>query len=544
MSPFGDWLDDQIAQIRRRTPETLSAAQQAAILQIIFANTKIGVALYDRDYVLVTCNHNYQRLMNLPEALCMPGARLHDVIAANARHGCYGAVDGDTFPDQRMAFIRQGQPIEIEVPVGERFVLVTGLHLREGGVVYTYQDVTQVRQAERSLQALLSQSAAQHAQTARKNLEFQTLIDNIPQGVSLWDRDFRMVTCNDAYLRFVGLPDALKESRPHLEETLRRCVDNGEFGALDTHALVTERVRAIVQGHTDRFLTRYRRTNPRGVTLEITETPLPNGGFVATHSDISTSIENERLLRLVADRQDATNRQSRKAIVDEINASIAHEINQPLSVIGIHAYLLQELLERPVIDRRKVAESLAAITGSIGRAQNVQHKIKALLGGATATPIAADLNAIVEKALEFVSPHMTIGKIAVRRRYAADLPKILIDAVAFQQVIVNLMLNARDAIDEAKPPARAIDVATAFDPQTGKARVIVADSGPGIGPESLADIFQPFFTTKVKGLGMGLAICKTIVESLGGAISAASPPGGGARFTIELDCGPASHAEA
>lgn len=533
-----DWLDDRLTGVAGFAGAPEGAAQQAAILQIIFANTKIGVSLYDPDYRLVTCNLNYQQLMNLPLALCKPGALLEDVINYNARHGVYGVVDLKTFPTERMTRIRSRQPIEIEVPVDDRFVLVTGVHLPQGGVVYTYQDVTKARTDERKLQALLAESAAQYALTTQKNLEFQTLIDNLPLGVSLWDRDLRLVTCNDAYMRLMNLPTATRESRAPLAEILHWCAVNGELGPLDSDQSVAERVEAIAQGQTDTLLTRYRRTNPRGITLEITETPLPNGGLVVTHIDISANIENERLLKLIADRQDATNQFSRQAIVDQINAGIAHEINQPLSVIGIHAYLLQEQLAQPTFDRAKMAESLAAIAASTKRAQDVQQKIKSLLGAKPPTPTSADLNAVIDKALDFVSPHMQIGQIAVRKRYAQALPPLLIDEVAFQQVIVNLMLNARDAIGEAPSARRAIEVATAFDPAQERVRVTIADSGVGIAPESLAAIFEPFFTTKLTGYGMGLAICKTIVEGLGGRISAASPPGQGAAFTIELDCGP------
>ncbi|MBI4966804.1 MAG: PAS-domain containing protein [Rhodospirillales bacterium] len=536
VSPYWDWLDDRLTGVAGVAGAPDRAAQQAAILQIIFANTKIGVALYDPDYRLVTCNHNYQRLMNLPLALCKPGAPLEDVINYNARHGVYGPVDLESFIKERMSVVRTGQPIDLEVPVGDRFVLVTGIHLPQGGVVYTYQDVTKARIDERKLQALLAQSAALYAQTVQKNIEFQTLIDNLPIGVTLWDRDFRIVTFNPAAERMFEFPPSFKDTHPTIEDVLGALVARGEYGGLDAREGVLTRLRALRQGKTDSHLKNFRRTNHQGVTYEITETPLPDGGFVTTHIDISANIENERLLKLVADRQDATNQFSRQAIVDQINAGIAHEINQPLSVIGIHAYLLQEQLAQPTFDRAKVAESLAAIAASTRRAQDVQQKIKSLLGAKPPTPTSADLNVVIDKALDFVSPHMKIGRIAVNKRYAWALPPLLIDEVAFQQVIVNLMLNARDAIGEAQSPRRAIEVATAFDPAAGRVRVTIADSGAGIAPESLAAIFEPFFTTKLKGYGMGLAICKTIVESLGGRISVASPPGQGATFTIELDC--------
>jgi len=224
---------------------------------------------------------------------------------------------------------------------------------------------------------------------------------------------------------------------------------------------------------------------------------------------------------------------SRVSLLGEMTASIAHELNQPLSAIVSNANAGMRFIDRGRGDPTTLHELLVDVATDGRRAhdiiQNVRNTIKK--GYSTRRPI--DLNELVTKVAHVVRPDAVGHSCEVETLLAEDLPPIEGDPVQIQQVLVNLVSNAFDAMRETPPGQRKVEISTAGNGD-GEVRLSVRDHGTGIGREAHGRLFDQFFTTKEHGLGMGLTIVRSIVEAHGGKIDAEDVADGGARFHFTL----------
>ncbi len=224
---------------------------------------------------------------------------------------------------------------------------------------------------------------------------------------------------------------------------------------------------------------------------------------------------------------------NRSVALGELSASIAHEINQPLGAILNNASAAEMLLTASPPALNEVANILADIKRDDQRAGEVITRIRGLLRKTEFELGDVDLNATVEEALKFVVADASVKGVSLRTELAAGLPPVRGDRVQIEQVILNLALNAMDAMHETPADTRNLTIRSAR-ANDSEAEVSFADSGAGIPPEALPRIFESFFTTKRDGMGLGLAISRTIVEAHGGHMQAESAVGKGAviRFTL------------
>jgi C4-dicarboxylate-specific signal transduction histidine kinase len=229
---------------------------------------------------------------------------------------------------------------------------------------------------------------------------------------------------------------------------------------------------------------------------------------------------------------------NRASALGQLVASLAHEINSPLAAVLSNAEAAQRLLDAPVRDDAEVRASLGDIVQDVSRASDVILRIRAMLGETVWTPTPLDVGAAVRDALRLVKSELRDRGVDLEVAVAPGLPAVSGDKVQLVQVILNLVINALEAVSGLPAPRRRVRVrAWAADPGVA---LRVEDWGPGV-PEGLGDrVFEPFFTTKSSGLGMGLAITRSIVEAHDGTISLARSEGGGAAFEILL---PAAGAE-
>jgi signal transduction histidine kinase len=223
----------------------------------------------------------------------------------------------------------------------------------------------------------------------------------------------------------------------------------------------------------------------------------------------------------------------RVSTIGELTTSLAHQLNQPLAAILSNAETAQGALESDVVNLDEIREILADIVNDDKRAGEVIHRLRGLLKKDNPEFTALDINEVVGEVARLVSGDADLRNVSVRLDRAAGLPQVWGDRVQLQQVVLNLVLNGLDAIRESARGERLLVLWTAAD---GPAAVGVGvrDSGPGIDEADLDRVFEAFYTTKVDGLGMGLAIARSIIEAHGGRLTARNAPEGGATLSFTL----------
>ncbi len=226
-------------------------------------------------------------------------------------------------------------------------------------------------------------------------------------------------------------------------------------------------------------------------------------------------------------------RVQRGFVLGQLSSALAHELNQPLGAILRNAEAGEAFLRQDPPNLGEVGEILADIQKDDQRAAAVIQRMRSLLQHGELRFEAIRPLELVQQAAALLEAEMRTHHVTLGIVVPADLPEIRGDRIQLQQVLVNLLLNSLDAVKAAHQGQRQIDLHAA---RAGEATVslVVEDSGTGFDPARLADLFEPLYTTKPDGIGLGLSLCKTIVAAHGGRISAANRPSGGARVEVLL----------
>ena len=232
-------------------------------------------------------------------------------------------------------------------------------------------------------------------------------------------------------------------------------------------------------------------------------------------------------------RRDELSHLSRVALIGEMSASIAHELNQPLAGIASNASAGQRFIDRGKIDPQEIRDLLADIRSDARRASDVIRQIRGMIRKEQAPRQRIDLNDVVMNVVHMVGPDALLHSCELKTSLDEKLPAVEGDPVQMQQVLVNLLVNAFDAMNNIPVSRRKVEITTEKNGD-GTVRTSVRDFGTGISRETSERMFEQFFTTKMDGLGMGLAIVRSIIESHGGKIEAENVEGGGARFSFTL----------
>lgn len=225
---------------------------------------------------------------------------------------------------------------------------------------------------------------------------------------------------------------------------------------------------------------------------------------------------------------------SRVNTMGEIASGLAHELNQPLSAIGNFARGTLRRLDDGRIDAAAFREAMERVVEQTGRAAQIISRVRGFLRKHEPRRGRVDMNRAVEDVAGLLDQDARSHGVEIRLRLAQTLPPVAGDMIEIEQVILNLAKNAVDAMTEADAPDRRLTIETEAVREGDAVRLSVSDSGPGIPPAVREQLWEPFFTTRADGLGIGLAICRSIVESHDGRITAASGPGGGAVLSFEL----------
>jgi len=252
-------------------------------------------------------------------------------------------------------------------------------------------------------------------------------------------------------------------------------------------------------------------------------------GVLENNTDITAATQAREELHQA---QSALAHAARVATLGELSASIAHEVNQPLAAIITNGEAALRWMARKEPDLGEAQDALRRVIQDGERASEVIRRIRALTRKNEQNRTALDLNAVIEESLALVQREIAGRHIVLNLDLAPDLPAVEAERIQLQQVLINLLLNAVQAMDAVAPETRRLRLRTFVD--DGQACLAVEDSGPGFDPDTAAKLFSAFFTTKSSGMGMGLSICRSIVEAAGGRIWATRNAGPGATFHFTL----------
>jgi signal transduction histidine kinase len=361
----------------------------------------------------------------------------------------------------------------------------------------------------------------------------QSTLDALSSHIVILDETGAVVDMNASWQSFVDAGEAALLSRG--------CgMDFGEFFSIITGSraasgqTVIAGVREVVMHQRDTFFCEYASSHSAELQwffVRVTRFDSAEGGRIVVLLENITEIKHaEETLR----HQQETLYQSEKlAAMGALLASVAHELNNPLAVMQMQLDLLGEESQDSALQER-----VTEVREATERCIRIVQSFLTLARRTTPQRTPVQLNAVVEAALQLLSHALHLDNVLVQQHLDANLPLIGADAAQLQQVVVNLLLNAQQAFHNspAMSTPRQITLTTRFD--TAQKRVVleIADTGPGIPPQLQERIFEPFFTTKPVGVGtgLGLSVCRGIIEGHGGTISVVSQPGRGAAFRIEL----------
>ncbi len=252
--------------------------------------------------------------------------------------------------------------------------------------------------------------------------------------------------------------------------------------------------------------------------------------FVGIIRDATLRKDTEERLRQMGERLAYLGRVN---TLGEMSTGIAHEINQPLAAIGAYAQACRRFLAEVDEVPEDVDKALIRIDQEAQRAGGVIHRLRALASQAKVYRRPVDCNSVLADACELAELDARAHRLELQRDFAKTLPRVYADAIQIQQILLNLIRNAIDAMGVVEPAESRILVRTELvDAET--VRVSVTDYGCGISPEAAARLFDPFFTTKPSGLGVGLSISKSIIEAHGGTLGFEANPAGGTVFQFTV----------
>jgi PAS domain S-box-containing protein len=352
------------------------------------------------------------------------------------------------------------------------------------------------------------------------------ITNSLPVLISYVDRDQRYQFNNQAFHRWFGIdPDTVRGRTmwdvlgERLYSRVRPFVER---------ALAGEQVSFAA----DTVLDDGRRLAVEGIHVPDRDEQGETRGFYSLVMDVTARNQAQQEAGRL---QDELAHAGRVSLMGVLGAALAHELNQPLTAIMSNAQAAQRFLKNPSPNLQEVTEILEDIALDDERASDVIRRMRALVKKEPVDFKTLDLAEVLQSVERLTQKNATMRNISVSLDVDPDLPQVRGDRVQLQQVLLNLLLNAFDATESSGPESRSVVVRARR--ESSQLVIEVRDCGVGIPAEIYNRLFEPFQSSKKQGLGMGLSISKSIVERLGGRLSAENNPDRGATFYVSLPVG-------
>lgn len=369
--------------------------------------------------------------------------------------------------------------------------------------------------------------------------KYRTLFESANEGIMVVSD--RIEECNDQVVRLLGYEKSEMIGRRVIDFTPERQL-HGDRSV----EVANDRFELARQGKPQYFVWRSRRKDGSDIDVDVMLKAARVGNRVVvltTLLDITdrrqAELELRRKEKEVADAREHLTHMARLSTMGEMAAGIAHEINQPLAAISTYAQGCKRMLDNGLTDARELSEPLEKIATQALRAGEVIRRLRGFIKKSASELELVDINDMVADVVQLAEVDARKHGIAVHLHLADNLPEVRVDPVQLQQVLLNLIRNALEAMEESPRNLARVDVHTALD-DNGHVGIRVVDAGPGLSEDALRRVFDPFFTTKATGMGMGLSISHSIIAAHGGQLAVRNNENGiGATFTVTLMARPA-----
>ncbi len=372
--------------------------------------------------------------------------------------------------------------------------------------------------------AISLENARLYGELATSEERWRKLFESVPVGVGLIGSHRRYVATNPAFQRMLGY------SATELNRLSPADITHEDDRA-ETEAIVAA---SIAGEPSQRIEKRYRRQDGGVIWAEVNGFLASIEGSAPLLGAIAVDVtERKRAEEALRDAHADLERMARLTTMGELSASIAHEINQPLAAVVTQSEAALRFLDRHEPDLEEVRDALSCIARDGMRMADVIRGLRTLARKSAPQLSRVDIDDVIREVLTLASGELRRHNVVLRTELAAEDELVMGDRVQLQQVLLNLIVNGVEAMREVTERTRELTVSsTLADPSS--VLVAVQDTGAGLDPAIADRVFQPFFTTKPDGTGMGLAICRSIVEAHGGRlwVSPRAPHGADVRFTV------------
>lgn len=476
----------------------------------MFGSAQDGMALADPDTGLILdCNSALCRMVGRTKRELV--GRSHAVL-----HPPEDLVDGELPSFREHQCDQLGRAREERLIAGDGRTIpveILAAHIRIGSRSYlmgVFRDVTERKKGEEALR--------------ESEERYRFLLNNTGDFIARFDRNGVMVFGTEVSRRFHGydLSEILYSSgfeRIHPED----------------RAKVRDEMNRIIEtGSEGRAEYRLKRKDGTYMWVEASGMRLFNRAGEPEIVVVQRNIDARKKADEEMDRlRGELYHLDRVSRMGEMAAALAHELNQPLTGILSNAQAAQLMLARDKPDIGEIRGVLDDIVRDDKRAGEVISRLRAFLRHDTSTRETFPINDLVQDLLRITCTDATLRNVTIAVELHCRLPLVTADRIQIQEILLNLVLNAEQAMSDMPAGDRRIVISTAPG-EDGGVEVSVQDRGPGFNKDRLSHLFNPFHTTKPNGLGLGLSICKAIVEAHGGRICVVNQPGGGARVTFTL----------
>jgi PAS domain S-box-containing protein len=378
--------------------------------------------------------------------------------------------------------------------------------------------------------SLLTRELIDSKRLIEENLEaqrqFTALVKNSRDFIGFTSPEGRALFVNPAGRELVGL----SEDGVHRTAPLDYVID-------EDHDLLRTGMAAAVETGNWEGEVRFRHLGtgaviPMHQTIFIVD-PLESGGKIGL-ATISRDIrERKRIEEVLRQAHAELAHVSRLASMGELSASIAHEVNQPLSAVVANANACARMLDAQPLDLQELRMAVSDIAASGIRASEIITRIRGQVKKSDSRKHRLDINEVIVEVMPLIRGELDRHQAKLDTQLERDLPVILGDRVELQQVLINLLINGMEAMTTTTNGSRALTVRSQL-AATGEVVIAVLDSGSGLPADHIGNLFDAFFTTKPHGMGMGLPISRSIIEAHGGKLWATANPTGGATFQFAL----------